>query len=219
MNRTSRKPPNPALWLAIAVSSGCQEVPRTYSTATDGGTRIFSDDFSREQLGPAWHPTGDGVSIRDGRLVLRDVRNHPVWLERPLPDDVRIEFDAWATSDEGDIKVEVAGDGNSHATAPNYVASGYVLVFGGWNNTQNAIIRRDEHGSDRAQTDEPTVRPHERYHWTVIREGGEIRWKLDGNELLRFDDPDPLRGEGHRSFAFSGWQAETHFDNLVIEAI
>ena len=68
-------------------------------------------------------------------------------------------------------------------------------------------------------SDEPTVRPDERYHWIISREGGEIRWEVNGRELLRYEDPHPIRGEGQRAFAFSGWEAETHFDNLVIDAL
>lgn len=206
----------PALGLLL---TACREEPRTYSTQVDQGTRVFEDHFERAELGDAWRTTGPGAEIHDGALVVRDLQNHPVWLVPPLPLDFRIEFDAWTTTDEGDLKVEVAGDGKSSATSPNYVASGYVVIFGGWNNTLNAIVRRNEHGSDRQTTREPRVAAGQRYHFALTRQGSELRWELDGREVLTFDDLEPLRGPGHEHFAFSGWLSEVHFDNLVVEAL
>lgn len=210
-----------AAWLVgwVSMITACQEEPRTYSTRGAEGRIIFSDDFERDELGEHWKPTGPGAWIEDGLLKVRDLRNHPLWLDRSLPDDVRIEFDAWATSEEGDIKVELAGDGSSFATSVNYVATGYVLIFGGWNNSLNAIVRRNEHGRDRETVRSPQVEPDRRYHFTITRGRGEIQWEVDGKELLVFEDLQPLRGEGHDHFAFSGWEAEVHFDNLVIEAL
>lgn len=214
----------PALRTAFTVATtlatvSCTEVPRTYSTRAAVGERIFTDDFSGG-LSDAWNATApDGVKVDNGVLKLSGVKNHPLWLEQTLPDDVRIEFDAWATTDEGDIKVELAGDGKSVATTLNYVATGYVVIFGGWNNSLNAICRMREHGRDRETTSDPKVEPGRRYHFELTRMAGEIRWEIDGEEILVYEDLQPLRGEGHGHFAFSGWEAETHFDNLVIEAL
>jgi hypothetical protein len=205
--------------LVALVLAACAEEPRTYSTRDATGRELFRDAFDRTELGPDWITTGEGASIEGGMLKLRGVQNHPVWLDRALPDNLRIEFDAWATSEEGDIKVELAGDGKSAATSINYVATGYVVIFGGWNNTTNAIVRRNEHGKDQVGTSEPTVLPDRRYHITLTRIGPEIRWEVDGREILSYEDPRPLVGPAQDHFAFSGWEAETHFDNLVIEAL
>jgi hypothetical protein len=206
--------------LAVALgAAACEEVPRTYSSRAQTGTEIFRDDFERAELGASWAPTADGARIENGVLKLSLLRNHPLWLDVALPDEVRVEFDAWAATEEGDIKVELCGDGKSVATSMNYFATGYVFVFGGWNNTLNAIARRNEHGRDRATTNEPLPDAGRRYHMSITRSASEILWEVDGRSVLEFDDPAPLRGEGHDRFAFSGWEAETHFDNLVIEAL
>jgi len=207
--------------LLLAVTA-CKEIPRKYSTVAERGTRIFADDFNRSELGDDWSPTSDGVGIENGRLHLENLHNHPVWLEMELPDDIRVDFDAWAISEEeetpeGDIKVELCGDGTSHATTTSYVASGYVVVFGGWKNTRNVITRRDEHGKDQVTSTAPKVEAGRRYHFTISRKASVLRWELDGSEILAFDDPDPLTGPGQNHFAFNGWEAETQFDNLVIE--
>jgi hypothetical protein len=206
-----------ALALALLLAA-CEEVPRTYSSA--GPARLlFTDRFDEPALGPAWTTTGPGARVESGELVVENLRNHPVWLSVQLPDDVRIEFDARAATDEGDIKVELAGDGKSYARTASYVASGYVVVFGGWNNTLNAIVRRDEHGGDRKTAGSPKVEDGRRYHFTLTRKDGQIRWELDGAEILAYDDPEPLSGPAHRHFAFGGWEARVAFDNLEIYAL
>lgn len=215
--RTPRPPLRALSLLFMATLGACEEVPRTYSTRAVQGEVIFSDDFEREALGEHWRPTGEGASIENGVLVVEGLRNHPLWLAPALPEDVRIEFDAWASSEEGDIKVELFGDGESFATTENYVATGYVVVFGGWNNSLSAIVRKNEHGRNRVTTTEPKVQPDKRYHFAITRSGNEIQWEVDGVELLTYDDPQPLRGAGQDRFAFGGWEARVHFDNLVIE--
>jgi hypothetical protein len=210
--------------LALALCPACKEEPRHYSTKADRGTVVFRDDFGRTELGPHWRATGSGASIQDGRLDVENLRNHPVWLTKPLPDDLRVDFDAWSLCEEdeepeGDIKVELCGDGKSHATSASYVATGYVVIFGGWHNTRNVIARLDEHGDDREHAASPKVEPNRRYHFTITRKGGLLRWELDGREILALDDPAPLVGAGHDHFAFGGWEAHTQFDNLVIEAL
>lgn len=204
--------------LALALLLACEEVPRTYSSA--GPARlIFADDFSGPALSPSWLTTGPGARVEGGELRVQGLRNHPVWLTAPLPDDVRIEFDARAATDEGDIKVELAGDGRSYARAASYVATGYVVIFGGWNNSLSAIARRDEHGGDRKTSEALKVEPGRRYHITLIRQGGLLRWEIDSQEVLTYDDPEPLAGPTHAHFAFGGWEAEVAFDNLAIYAL
>lgn len=207
---------------AIAITSvACTEVPRTYSTRAGTGKVIFRDDFERSELGDAWLPSAssDSATIDAGVLKVQGIRNHPLWLDLALPDNVRIEFDAWATSDEADVKFEMFGDGKSFATRDNYIATGYVLIFGGWNNTLSAIVRKNEHGRERETIAEPKVLPDQRYHFVITRSAGQLLWEVNGKELLTYDDAHPLRGPGHDRFAFSGWDAEVHFDNLVIEAL
>ncbi|NVB41448.1 hypothetical protein G6O69_26655 [Pseudenhygromyxa sp. WMMC2535] len=205
--------------LALLAPSGCEEVPRTYSTSSEGAKVLFTDDFDRGVLGPDWNTTGAGVTIERGALHLAGLHNHPVWLRRELPADVRVEFDAWAETDEGDIKIELAGDGHSFAKTASYTATGYVVIFGGWSNSLDVIARRDEHGADRVAVDSAKVEADRRYHFSVTRRGGELRWEIDGRLVAEFDDDDPLLGDGHEHFAFNNWEAPTRFDNLVIYAL
>jgi len=189
-------------------------------------TRIpYQQDFDAPlDLRQDWFSTGGLWRVEDGALLSPGVKNNPLWLQARLPDDVLITFDVRAQLSEGDVKVELFGDGTDHA-------SGYVLIHGGWNNSRSIIARLDEHGrnvtpADRASlTPSSRVRVEERgsrvqagrtYRWRIERKGGRISWSIDGRPHMTFDDPYPLRGPGHDRFGFSSWMNDLRFDNLSI---
>lgn len=176
----------------------------------------FADDFERADLGPEWRETGPGWRISGGALVGQNVRNHPLWLRRRLPRNARIEFDAWSESPNGDLKCEVYGDGESFAHQASYTATSYVVIFGGWFNSLNVIARMDEHAPDRKVRRGPRVEANRHYRWVIERRGNLLKWSVDGQPMLDWDDPSPLEGPGHEYFAFNDWEARVHFDNLVI---
>jgi hypothetical protein len=177
----------------------------------------FTDRFERDAIGADYRDTSDGAfRIEDGALCAAGARNHPLWLRRRLPDDVRVELAASSASPDGDIKFEIFGDGRSHATADSYTATAYVLVFGGWRNSLSAIARLDEHGADRKTRRTPRVEPNRRYRMSVERRGSRLVWRIDGATFLETDDPQPLRGPGHDHFAFNDWDAPLCFDDLVV---
>lgn len=185
----------------------------------------FADAFERDRIGDDWRETGSGYVIRGGQLVASGAYNHPLWLRRPLPDDVTIELDVEARSPTGDIKVELYGDGASFdPDRGGYVSSGYVLIFGGWRNSLSVICKHDEHDQGRkAQRTDRRVEPGRKYHFTITRTRGQgqqgegkIDWRIDGEPFLTWNDPQPLAGSGHRHFALNNWEAEVAFDNLNI---
>src|SRR6188508_201370 len=96
------------------------------------GPEGYSDNFERTEVGPDWLSTGGPFSIRKGMLRVKGARNKPLWLRRTLPRDVRVTFDVRSDSPEGDIKIEVFGDGVSKAEQASYTATSYVVIFGGW---------------------------------------------------------------------------------------
>lgn len=179
----------------------------------------FEDDFERNQLGEVYNNTGGPYSVRDGMLRVKGARNKPLWLERTLPRDVRIEFDARSDSPEGDIKVEVYGDGVSKAESESYTATSYVVILGGWGNSVNAIARLDEHGDDRVTKRGPKIEQGKTYHVKIERQDDTLTVWLDGDELMKMKDDEPLQGRGHDHFAFNNWESEVWFDNLSIEPL
>jgi hypothetical protein len=181
-------------------------------------TEPLTDDFERAELGPQWHDTGAGYRIRDGRLNVSQAYNHPLWLRRRLPDDFVLEVDAMSKSPAGDLKVEIAGDGESFdPDRGSYVSTGYMFIFGGWHNSLSVICRNNEHDDGRkVGRASPPVEVGRTYHWTITRKGGALDWKIDGQPFLAWTDPDPLRGRGHEFFGINNWEADVHFDNLRI---
>lgn len=182
-------------------------------------TRTWTDDFERNTPGRNYYKTGAGYAVDDHALNARGAHNHPLWLRKKLPHDVRIELDCWSNSDAGDIKVEVFGDGKSFdPDAGRYMATGYEVIFGGWHNSKSIIARLDEHGKDMVQRWEPKVVPRRHYHWKIERQGNRITWWVDDMQtpFLVYEDPHPLEGNGHEFFGFNNWEADTWFDNLVI---
>ena len=202
----------------VAVAIHLQYEP-TEAPAT--GKLVYSDDFERAQPGADYFQAKPDLGwsagkwrIKEGRLWGEQIHNATLWLQRPLPEKVRIEFDARAQTETGDVKCEVFGDGRRHQ-------SGYIVIFGGWNNSVNCIARQDEHQNERKQDDRcprrgnrsMCVEPDIDYHWTIVRTDHVVRWYLDGALYLTYPDHDPVRG---RHFGFGNWEAAVSFDNLKI---
>jgi len=185
--------------------------------------KSYIDDFGRGGLGGDYNKTGGGYRLHDGALNAKGAHNHPLWLAKKLPPgDLQIDLDAWSTSPDGDIKVEVFGDGRSFDPDGNrYTATGYVLVFGGWKNTKSIITRMDEHGTAMSSRTTPRVVPNQRYHWRIIRRRDTLEWFIDDmtTPFLRYQDPLALGGVGHEYFAFNNWESDTWFDNLLIKRL
>jgi hypothetical protein len=183
----------------------------------------FADSFDRASLGPDWLPTNPAaVQLDRGSLTLQGAHNRPVWLTKPIPTNAAIEFDCWTDSPEGDLKVEVWGDGTSfHGGNPNqaYTSTGYVFILGGWRNTLSVLAKGNEHASDRVSRSDLRVQPGHRYHWRITRQGGRISWSIDGQDFLALTDSSPWEGPEHQYFAFSNFETKVHFDNLRIEAL
>ena len=176
-----------------------------------GGELVFEDSFDGPDLGDDWSSEYDGWVIdEDGWLTVENARNGALWLNTELPDRVRVEFAAQSGSQEGDIKFEVFGDGETHE-------SGYIAIFGGWSNSLNIIARLDEHGDDRLiGADGHTVAMGRTYQMALVRTDRRVRWYVDGELFITYDDPDPLVGEGHRHFAFNDWAAPLRFDDVRV---
>ncbi len=172
----------------------------------------FSDNFQRNNLGDNWQPA-PGWRLENGWVFSSGTKNRPLWLRSSIPNNAVIELDAKSESPAGDIKFEIYGDGQHHA-------SGYILILGGWNNSISTIARLDEHGQDRQELKQKgIVKMGRTYHMKVVRKDKVIRWYVDGKLLLDYYDSEPLRGEGHDRFAFNDWDSNLYFDNLSIREL
>lgn len=178
----------------------------------------FVENFDSGRLDPqVWRVTHEGYEVRDGSLFVEGAKNHPLWLRRRVPCDVRIDFVAWSESLEGDIKVELFGDGRSTADDEGaYTGTGYVIIFGGWRNTVNTIARKDEHAGRVSLEEDTKVEKGRRYRFSIRAKGNRLEWFLDGRLFLDYEDKDPICGPGNEHFGFSNWSTPVHFDDLSI---
>jgi len=200
------------------------------TAAVAEGPRItapWEDNFDRTELGPDWNVLGPAWKIQNGKLCGRAAHNKGVWLARRLPLNARIEFDAFAESADGDLKVELWGDGTSGATGQSYTnATSYVAILGGWKNTKHVLARFNEHAPDRLEIDVDPQSDDERmravargqpYHFKVERlDGKKVEWSVNGVVYFDFTDPEPLAGVGHEHVGFNDWEAPVCFDNLKV---
>jgi hypothetical protein len=182
-------------------------------------TEEWTDKFDRDDVGDDYYRSGKGYELTSGALSAKGAHNHPLWLRKKLPRDVRVELDCWSTEERGDIKVEIFGDGRSYdPDGGAYMATGYEIIFGGWFNSKSIIARLDEHGKDVVQNTSLKVQPTRHYHWRIERTGKKLTWYVDDMQtpFLTLDDASPLEGQGHEYFGFNNWETDTWFDNLVI---
>jgi len=187
----------------------------------------FRDDFERRELGADYYARSPVWAIERGWLCVEGAENQGVWLKKRLPENVRIEFDAVAHSTDGDIKVELFGDGVSGASGTTYDdATSYLAIFGGWKNTVHALARLDEHDPKRQaitideRADDPRARAvsaGQAYRFKFERRhGNSLSWWVNGTLYFDLVDEQPLSGEGHDHFGFNDWAAHVCFDNLAI---
>lgn len=190
---------------------------------------VFRDGFERGDLGDDWRSTSYGAYyVKNGKLCTSRPRNHPAWLKRRLPTNVRVEFDAQPTSANADVKAEIFGDGCAFdQLGGDYTSTGYVAVLGAHNDTEHWLVRLFEHGSDAKKT---TLMPsggtsiansklvtNVTYKVELSRTDGKtLQLVVDGVPVHSFEDAQPLLGAGHDHFGFNGWEPPVCFDNLVI---
>ncbi|MDF2697307.1 MAG: hypothetical protein K0S65_5690 [Labilithrix sp.] len=179
-------------------------------------------------LGPNWMQMKTSAwRIENGRLCGENAHNHGVWLNRTLPINARIEFDAMALTDDGDLKAEVWGDGHSYATGTSYTnATSYLTILGGWKNSMHVLARLNEHGTDRKEihvdkdSDDPRQRAVVRgqlYQFKIERTDGKtIKWSVNGIDYLSWNDAAPLAGQQHDHLGFNEWEAKVCFDNVKV---
>lgn len=202
--------------------------PTTDAAAEAGPTTADAATEDDDGLGPNWRQAATKAwRIENGKLCGQGAHNHGVWLNRVLPINARIEFDATSDSPQGDLKAEVWGDGQSSASGISYTdATSYLTILGGWKNKFHVLARQNEHGEDRKQivvdatSDDPRQRPVVRgqsYRFKIERtDGHTVRWSVDGQDVLAYDDPSPLAGAGHDHFGFNDWEVKVCFDNVKV---
>jgi hypothetical protein len=198
--------------------------PQKLGAALKGGTLVFEDDFERAEFGDRWTVETPNWKIKSGEVTNHHADNKGMWLLEKLPKgDLRVEFSA-----RSDTFMKKGRDGSKKETFPGDLKceafnmspehqTGYVFIFGGWNNRVNRIARLEEHGDGAGArvTDGPLrpVKPGHTYRMAVVRVGNTIGWYADGDYLAHLDDPQFIEGQ---HFGFNNWRSRLTFDNVKV---
>lgn len=207
----------------------------------------YQQDFSDPGVvARDFYSTGGFWRVVDGQLVSPGVKNNPLWLQARLPENVAVEFDVRSESQQGDIKAEIFGDGTDHASGYILIHGGWNNSLSiiarrdehgpsleklrqqaarvaekrgvpGDDLVATGVFREDTRM--RVEANPYPVQKGRTYHWRIERRGSLLRWSIDGQPFMEFNDPFPLKGRGHDRFAFSSWEAQLYFDNLRIEPL
>jgi PKD repeat protein len=183
----------------------------------------FADNFDREDGPPAgWFTFQGNVAISNNELLLESSGQEVwTWMDRPEPfaDDLTIQFEV--AFDPADTTPEVGRHGGIMFFASNRTwrydgLNGYIIDwidrttdhgyrFHKWTAGAEAPIVPD--GSFRDRRDPGRV-------WKITVEGTMIRFEVDGEFLVEFEDGEYRSGE----IGLWGWSngQHMHVDNVVV---
>lgn len=124
-----------------------------------------------------------------------------VWSKRQFRGDQVIDLHSAVMMDYGvgsgyrrfgDMNLSFCADGSN-------LGSGYTLMYGGFNNARTCLWRRDKVVAERADRPYPTRKGGAHKNWYNLRAeklGGRVRFYLNQELILEYEDPEPLEG-GH----------------------
>ena len=169
----------------------------------------YINNFSSAHLGHEWLKQGGSWNIDQSALHSSGDQNIPLWLNINLPKNVIVELTVWSESSAVDTKLEIFGDGLRHQ-------SGYIVIFGGWNNKITTIARLDEHQKGRIEK-RTHWQANQRYQWRIERRDGHtLKFFVDDQLIVKYKDKDPLYGYKNNKLGFSNWKSQVYYDNLKI---
>jgi hypothetical protein len=107
-----------------------------------------------------------------------------------------------------DISPFLNGDTSGYASA-------YLFQFGGKGNTLNHLCRGSEDIESTAKN-QPLVKPGQKHRILAENDGGRLRLVIDGQEVFRHIDPEPLKGPSHDRIGFYTWGCTLTIEKLTV---
>lgn len=173
---------------------------------------IVDEDFSRSDFESRWEIVGGRHEWKSGELRLYGGEPQLLLLRRDVPGDVRIEFVCRQES----AYLNDVGCLLSAIRSPNrkeIPGSGYELKYGGYSNTLNVLTKCNQRIW--SCPDSPLVQG-KTYRVVAERMGSRLRMEVNGEEIFRVSDPDPLSGSDRTTVGLLGWVADTRYTRVRV---
>lgn len=210
----------PALAVATVLSwspAWAQAVPAVKKPAKAAQPAViwkeaYKAEFKDAKPGPEWAVLAGEASCTDGALVLKaaaDGDGHIVLTTADCPGSVKMEFDGVLTGDQPCDMSPILNCGQEGH------GSGYLLQFGGANNTKNRlrVARKIIKTTSR---DTPLIEPGKKHHVVAVNEGGKVSLNVDGKPIFKYTDKQPLEGGIHSMVGFYTHGCTLTISNLVV---
>lgn len=175
---------------------------------------IFEDTFERSEIGGNYEIQGGDWRIENGKLRCGTAKNRNLVLKSvDLPQNGIVELTMKSYSDAVDVKFTLWGDGKIHDHG-----DGYTFILGGWNNRISVISKLHEHEKKRSEKKEK-LEKETLYKIKVERLSNKIKWFVNGELFLEYNDETPLKvSDGFSKLSFANWKSDVEFDDLKIYA-
>lgn len=176
---------------------------------------VFEDSFERSEIGDNYEIQGGDWRIENGKLRCATAKNRNLVLRSvDLPQNGIVELTMKSRSDAVDVKFNLWGDGKIHDHG-----DGYTFILGGWNNRISVISKLHEHEKKRSEKKEK-LEKEKLYKIKVERSLSKIKWFVNGELFLEYNDETPLKvSEGYSKLSFANWKSDVEFDDLKIYAL
>jgi hypothetical protein len=165
----------------------------------------WADDFDRAELGADWQVLKGSWSVKDGQLV---TTGGSLLTTRKFPGLQRLEFRASVTPNPGisDLSPFIHCGPAGHS-------SGYLLQFGGNNNSVNSIQRK---GNVLAKNSDVRIEAGKVYTIVAEFDGSTIRLTVDGKIVMQHADPQPLVGPANEQVGFYVHEGAVKIDQVKV---
>lgn len=173
---------------------------------------VVDEDFANPDVFSRWEVIGGHYEWKPGELRIYGGEPQLLLLRRDVPGDVRIEFVCRQES----AYLNDVGCFLSAVRTPNKKetsASGYELKYGGYSNTMNVLMKCNQRLWSSAAS--PLVRG-KTYRVAAERMGSCLRMEVNGEEIFRVIDFDPLSGVDRTAVGLLGWMADTRFTRVRV---
>ena len=155
---------------------------------------------------------GTNWEVKNGELKISGGRPHLLVYKQPIIGDIKLEFECRL---EGAYLNDVSCFISSYEEDDPLAMgkNGYYIGYGCYDNKRVVLSRAGEilHSELR----EP-LRAGVTYHVVVEHIGAEIRLQVNGHEIFRVVDKNPLSGSSRNKVGIFGYMSESYYDNIKI---